>query len=48
MDDAKAFDPSLVSPAGKKGPITGIANDRSIAWGRAEAFRFLGADRRRG
>src|SRR5262249_31979494 len=29
---------------GKKGLILGIANDQSIAWGCAKAFRALGAD----
>ena len=29
---------------GKKGLIVGIANDKSIAWGCAKAFRALGAD----
>lgn len=29
---------------GKKGLVVGIANDRSIAWGCARAFRALGAD----
>ena len=29
---------------GKKGLIVGIANDRSIAWGCARAFRTLGAE----
>src|SRR4029453_9500304 len=29
---------------GKKGLVTGIANDQSIAWGCAKAFRLLGAD----
>ena len=29
---------------GKKALVTGIANDQSIAWGCAKAFRFLGAD----
>ena len=29
---------------GKKGLIVGIANDQSIAWGCAKAFRALGAD----
>lgn len=29
---------------GKKGLVTGIANDQSIAWGCAKAFRSLGAD----
>ena len=36
--------PQLVSLAGRKGLVTGIANDQSIAWGCAKAFRFLGAD----
>ncbi|MGF1639391.1 MAG: enoyl-ACP reductase FabI [Rhodospirillales bacterium] len=30
--------------AGKKGIVIGIANDQSIAWGCAQAFRGLGAD----
>jgi len=38
------LDRSLVSLAGRKGLITGIANDQSIAWGCAKAFRFLEAD----
>ena len=29
---------------GKKGLIVGIANERSIAWGCAKAFRALGAE----
>ena len=29
---------------GKKGLIVGVANDRSIAWGCARAFRAFGAD----
>ena len=29
---------------GKKGLIVGIANDQSIAWGCAKAFRAFGAD----
>jgi len=29
---------------GKKGLIVGIANDNSIAWGCAKAFRALGAE----
>ena len=29
---------------GKKGLVVGIANDQSIAWGCAKAFRALGAD----
>ena len=31
-------------PEGKKGLIVGIANENSIAWGCAKAFRALGAD----
>jgi enoyl-[acyl-carrier protein] reductase I len=31
---------------GKKGLVVGIANDRSIAWGCARAFRAFGADPR--
>ena len=38
------FDRSAVSLAGRKGLVTGIANDQSIAWGCAKAFRFLEAD----
>jgi enoyl-[acyl-carrier protein] reductase I len=38
------FDRSSVSLAGRKGLVTGIANDQSIAWGCARVFRFLGAD----
>lgn len=30
--------------ATKKGLVTGVANDQSIAWGCAQAFRRLGAD----
>ena len=29
---------------GRKGLILGIANENSIAYGCAEAFKFLGAD----
>src|SRR6187401_3048277 len=29
---------------GKKGLVVGIANDQSIAWGCAKAFRALGAE----
>jgi enoyl-[acyl-carrier protein] reductase I len=36
--------PAAASLAGKKGLILGIANDQSIAWGCAKAFRALGAD----
>ena len=31
-------------PAGKRGLITGIANDQSIAWGCAKAMHELGAE----
>ncbi|HEY2757164.1 MAG TPA: enoyl-ACP reductase FabI [Pseudolabrys sp.] len=41
MTIAKAKAPLL---EGKKGLIVGIANDQSIAWGCAKAFRALGAD----
>lgn len=37
-------DRSSVSLSGRKGLITGIANDQSIAWGCAKAFRFLEGD----
>ena len=33
-----------LSLEGRKGLITGIANESSIAWGCAKAFRSLGAD----
>lgn len=36
--------PAAASLEGKKGLILGIANDQSIAWGCAKAFRALGAD----
>jgi enoyl-[acyl-carrier protein] reductase I len=38
------YDQSVVSLAGRRGLITGIANKQSIAWGCAKAFRFLGAE----
>src|SRR3954465_12818244 len=38
------FPDSKVALKGKKGLIVGIANDQSIAWGCARAFRALGAD----
>lgn len=37
------IDRRLVTLEGRKGLVTGIANDRSIAWGCAKAFRGLGA-----
>ncbi len=33
-----------VALKGRKGLIVGIANEQSIAWGCAKAFRALGAD----
>jgi len=38
------FPETKVALKGKKGLIVGIANDKSIAWGCAKAFRALGAD----
>lgn len=38
---SSGFTPSL---AGRKGLVIGIANDKSIAWGCAQAYRALGAD----
>src|SRR5947209_3717394 len=38
------FPDSKVALKGKKGLIVGIANDQSIAWGCARAFRGLGAE----
>jgi enoyl-[acyl-carrier protein] reductase I len=38
------LDRSLVTLEGRKGLVTGIANDQSIAWGCAKGFRALGAD----
>ncbi|WP_419900368.1 enoyl-ACP reductase FabI [Roseomonas sp. USHLN139] len=35
---------ALPSLEGKRGLVTGIANDQSIAWGCARAFRRLGAE----
>jgi enoyl-[acyl-carrier protein] reductase I len=36
--------PDVASLAGKRGLVTGIANEHSIAWGCAQAFRRLGAE----
>ena len=36
--------PAAATLAGKKGLVLGIANDQSIAWGCARAFRALGAE----
>jgi enoyl-[acyl-carrier protein] reductase I len=38
------FPDSKVALKGRKGLIVGIANDQSIAWGCAKAFRALGAE----
>nr|WP_265334972.1 SDR family oxidoreductase [Sneathiella sp. HT1-7] len=35
---------SIDTLAGKKGLIVGIANEKSIAWGCARAFREAGAE----
>jgi len=39
-----AYPDTSVALKGRKGLIVGIANDHSIAWGCAKAFRALGAD----
>jgi enoyl-[acyl-carrier protein] reductase I len=39
-----AYPETSVALKGKKGLVVGIANDQSIAWGCAKAFRALGAD----
>jgi len=36
--------PAIATLEGKKGLVLGIANDQSIAWGCARAFRAMGAD----
>src|SRR5271168_1204938 len=38
------FPDTKVALRGRKGLIVGIANEQSIAWGCAKAFRALGAD----
>jgi enoyl-[acyl-carrier protein] reductase I len=38
------FTPDAVTLNGKKGLVVGIANEHSIAYGCARAFRFLGAE----
>jgi enoyl-[acyl-carrier protein] reductase I len=38
------IDPARTTLTGKRGLVTGIANDQSIAWGCAKGFRGLGAD----
>src|SRR6185437_11246638 len=43
--EASMIDPSsLALLKGKKALVTGIANDQSIAWGCARAFRAFGAE----
>jgi enoyl-[acyl-carrier protein] reductase I len=44
MKKVPVFPETSVALKGKKGLIVGIANDQSIAWGCARAFRALGAD----
>src|SRR3978361_1170333 len=39
-----AFPETKIALKGRKGLIVGIANDQSIAWGCARAFRALGAE----
>ena len=39
-----AFPETKVALKGRKGLVVGIANDQSIAWGCAKAFRALGAE----
>ena len=34
----------MFSPAGKVGLVVGIADEQSIAWGRADAFHEAGAE----
>ena len=38
------FDPKARTLEGKKGLVIGIANDKSIAYGCAKGFKFLGAE----
>ena len=38
------FDPKARTLEGKKGLVIGIANDKSIAYGCAKAFKALGAE----
>ncbi|MBP2237974.1 enoyl-[acyl-carrier protein] reductase I [Sinorhizobium kostiense] len=39
-----SFNSRSVSLEGRRGLVTGIANDQSIAWGCSKAFRSLGAE----
>ena len=38
------YDAAMNLLQGRKGIVTGVANDQSIAWGCAKAFRWLGAE----
>ena len=42
------LDRALVTLEGRRGLVTGIANDQSIAWGCAKAFRLVGGASARG
>jgi len=44
MAEQPLFSPESVTLTGKKGLVVGIANDQSIAYGCARAFKFLGAE----
>jgi len=44
MSQDNPFAPGALDLKGKKGLVVGIANDESIAYGCARAYRFLGAD----
>jgi len=44
MAEQPLFAPESVTLTGKKGLVVGIANDQSIAYGCARAFKFLGAE----
>jgi enoyl-[acyl-carrier protein] reductase I len=44
MTEQPLFAPESVTLTGKKGLVVGIANDQSIAYGCARAFKFLGAE----
>ncbi|MBV8535823.1 MAG: enoyl-ACP reductase FabI [Alphaproteobacteria bacterium] len=44
MDTVAITEKKIIPLAGKKGVVLGIANEASIAYGCAQAFRILGAD----
>src|ERR1700752_413318 len=44
MTNIPVFPDTQVALKGKKGLIVGIANDQSIAWGCARAFRAFGSE----